>query len=195
MGIEADRHLADDSIESYILGSLRREELDEADQHLLICDACRERVGQLDGYVRAMKDASQRLAETPKRHWNFRVLLPAFIFCALLITAAAVKYGSGRRDQPAEIALYSMRGNQAEARGPSRRPLLLKPDLRGLPAAQSYAIEMVNASGSAVWRGTVFASEGTALVPPQQRGVYAARVSLPEGALLREYALELRGSD
>jgi len=93
MRIDAGRHLADDVIESYLMGSLPEDELAEAEQHLVICETCRERVVQWDSYIRAMKDASRRLAEMPKRQWNYRVLLPAFLFCALLIVAAAIHYG------------------------------------------------------------------------------------------------------
>ncbi len=93
MRIDADRHLADDVIESYLRGALPEDTLSEAEQHLLICETCRERMVQWDGYIRAMKDASRRLAEKPKRQWNYRVLLPAFLFCAFLIVAAAIRYG------------------------------------------------------------------------------------------------------
>ena len=93
MRIDADRHLADDVIESYLRGSLPEDPLAEAEQHLLICETCRERMVQWDGYMRAMKDASRRLTEKPKRQWNYRVLLPAFLLCAILIVAAAVRYG------------------------------------------------------------------------------------------------------
>src|SRR5215469_14142298 len=102
MGIDADRHLADDAIESYIMGSLEEDALDEAEQHLLICETCRERMVQWDCYIRAMKAASRHLSETPKRRWNSRVLLPAFIFCALWISTAAVKYGQANHYRPTE---------------------------------------------------------------------------------------------
>jgi hypothetical protein len=90
-----------------------------------------------------------------------------------------------------------MRGTDAQAHGPARRALLLQPDLSGLPASAAFRIEMVNNSGSIVWRGTLAALPQPAgsLVPAQPQGVYFVRVFLPAGELLREYALDLRSKD
>lgn len=91
-----------------------------------------------------------------------------------------------------------MRGTDTQVHGPSRQPLLLQPDLTGLPTSSSYHLEVVSISGAPVWRGVLPVQTHqppTALVPPQVAGAYFVRVSLPSGELLREYALELRESN
>jgi len=91
-----------------------------------------------------------------------------------------------------------MRGTDTTAHGPSRRALLLQPDLQGLPSSPSYRIQVVDAVGSPVWQGNLATDAQpppSSMIPAQARGVYFVRVSLPSGQLLREYALEVRGQD
>jgi hypothetical protein len=75
--------------------------------------------------------------------------------------------------------------------------LLLELDLTGLAASPSYRVEMVDRAGDPVWHGACdsHGATGSAAVPPQKRGSYFVRVALPSGETLREYGLELRGSD
>jgi hypothetical protein len=198
MQIDVDRHIEEATLERYSMGSLAEEAAAEVEEHLLLCEACRTRVTEADAYIRAMKRAVPELpAATERSRWNFRLLLPAFAVCVLLIAAAVVRFAPFADRSPAAIALFAMRGADATAHGPSRRVLSLQPDLNGLPAAPSYRLDVVDASGSPVWQG-VFSAQAQppgAVVPPQSRGLYFVRVSLPSGELLREYALELRGRD
>ena len=199
MQIDQKRHLEDGAIEGYAMSSLSEDAAAEVEMHLLICDTCRGRVSEGDGYVRAMKSAAQLLPAEPERsRWSFRFLAPAFTVCALavVLVGAFVIPRTGDHS-PATVQLLAMRGSAVQAQGPSRRPLVLQPDLRGLPAAPAYHIEMVDATGSLAWQGTlaVKGQTATSLVPPQPRGIYFVRISLPSGQLLREYAMELRGRD
>jgi hypothetical protein len=198
MQIDVDRHIEENTLEGYSMGSLGEEAATEVERHLLLCETCRTRVTEADAYIRAMKRAVPELpAATERPRWNFRLLLPAFAVCTLLIAAAVVRFSPPVDHSPAAIALFAMRGTDTEAHGPSRRPLLLRPDLNGLPAASSYRLDVVDASGSLAWQGVLStqAQPPGAIVPPQARGVYFVRVSLPSGELLREYAMELRGRD
>ena len=197
MQIDVDQHIEETTLESYSMGTLAEEETAELEQHLLRCEACCARVTEADSYVRAMKQAAQKLPEPEGSRWNPRLLLPAFAVCALLIAAAVVKFSPSVERLPATVALFAMRGTDTQAHGPSRQPLLLQPDLTGLAASSSYRLELVSISGAPVWQGvlSVQRQPPTALIPPQSRGIYFVRVSLPSGELLREYALELRGRD
>jgi hypothetical protein len=145
-----------------------------------------------------MKQAVPELppAREPWR-WNFRLLLPAFAVCALLIATAVVRLSPRIDQSPTAIALFAMRGADTHSQGPARRPLLLRPDLTGLPASSTYRLDVVDNSGSLKWQGvlSVDAKPPSIIVPPLSRGIYFVRVSLPSGQLLREYALELRGRD
>jgi hypothetical protein len=199
MQIDSDSHIEESTLERYSMGSLAEGDAAEVELHLLLCETCQNRVSEADAYIRAMKRAVPELpAATERRWWSFRLLVPAFAVCALLIAFAVVRFApSDAKRSPATIALFAMRGTGTQAHGPTRRPLLLQPDLNGLPAASTYRVDMVNASGSLAWQG-VLSAQGQLpgiIVPPQSRGVYFVRVSLPSGELLREYALELRGRD
>ena len=90
-----------------------------------------------------------------------------------------------------------MRGASTQNAGPSRRPLLLTLDLSGLAASHSYLVEMVDRKGDLMWRGAGNSNGASAsvTVPPQKRGTYFVRVALPSGETVREYGLELRGTD
>lgn len=198
MHIDIDHHIEETTLERYSMGSLEEEAATEVEQHLLLCEACQTRVTQADIYIRSMKRAVPELPAAPERwRWNFRLLLPAFAVCALLIAAAVVRLSPRIDQSPAAIALFAMRGTETHAQGPAARTLLLRPDVNGLPASPSYRLDLVDASGSLTWQGVLSgdAKSPGAIVPPQSRGVYFVRVSLPSGQLLREYALELRGRD
>lgn len=197
MQIELDQHIEETTLEQYSMGSLPEEAAAEVEQHLLLCESCCAKVTETDSYVRAMKRAAEELPEPEPSRWNLRLLLPAFAFCALLIVAAVVKFSPSGERAPSTVALFAMRGTDTQAHGPSRTPLILQPDLRGLPASASYRLDLVTASGAPVWQGVLPAQTQppAALIPPQPRGGYFVRLSLPSGELLREYALELRAHD
>jgi hypothetical protein len=197
MQIDVEQHIEETTLERYSMGSLAEEAAAEVEQHLLLCEACCTKATEADSYVRAMKRAAQELPAEPERfRWNLRLLLPAFAVCALLI-AAAVEFSPLFDRSPTTIALFAMRGTGIQANGPSRRSLLLEPDLNGVPASPSYRVDLIGPSGSTVWQGVLSAQKQppAALVPPQPRGLYFVRVSLPSGGVLREYKLELRGRD
>ena len=197
MPIDVDQHIEETTLEQYSMGSLDENAAAEVEQHLLLCQTCCAKVTEADSYVRAMKGAVQELPNPEPSRWNLRLLLPAFAVCALLIAAAVVKFSPSIDRSPATIALFTMRGTDTQAHGPSQRPLILQPDLTGLPAVPSYRLDIVTSFGAPVWHGVlqVQTQSPAVLVPPQPRGVYFVRVSLASGELLREYALELRGRD
>jgi hypothetical protein len=198
MQIDVQQHIEETTLERYSMGSLAEEAAVEVEQHLLVCEACCTKVTEADSYVRAMKRAAQELPAEPERlRWNLRILLPAFAACALLIAAAVVKFSPSVERAPATVALFAMRGTGTEAQGPSKQPLILQPDLTGLPPSPSYSMDLVSVDGAPVWHGVLSAQADppAALVPAQPRGNYFVRLSLPSGQLLREYALQLHGRD
>src|ERR1700676_2690893 len=90
MQIDADRHIEEDVAEGYAMRSLPRDLAALVEQHLFVCETCRDRVTDADAFVRAMKSATPRLGvKAAKSHWNFGLLLPFFAVCALLITGLA----------------------------------------------------------------------------------------------------------
>jgi hypothetical protein len=191
MHIHDVRHLEDSAVESYAMRSLPDPSAAEVEQHLLICQDCRDRVAETDAYFRAIRMAARRLQAEPEPARFSLKLFPAFAFCALTLAMAGIFVALPRRLQtPALIALTLVRGWSVEARGPANRPLSLRPDLEGLSSAPAYRMELLDQTGRTVWRGTAAPGEG-AQVPAQQPGIYFARIYAATGELQREFALEL----
>jgi hypothetical protein len=199
-----NQHVGEADLESYSMHALLREECARVEEHLLICETCRGRLVEADDYVAAMKDAARDLprqqpSPDPWRwRWRWPSLVPAFAVVAVIAVAVvALPLTRHATSAPFAVSLQTMRGPQARAQAPSRRPLALQLDLTGLPPSSSYRIEMVDQSGDRVWQGAIDNALAAASVtaPPQKRGMYFVRVALPSGETLREYALEIRGTD
>lgn len=175
------------------------EELPRWEEHLLICDSCRSAVSECDAYVAAMRSAAAELRLTPRqrerRRWAFfPVLAPAAAALALLAVFAVVfPPRAGRAPAAFAVQLAATRGPGLGDRAPARTPLLLQPDLTGLPALPSYGLQVVDSAGKPVWQGSLAASAAArgVSIPPLARGVYFARISSPQGELYREYGLEV----
>lgn len=183
-----DRHLGDDEVERYSMGTMSEEELAPFEEHLLICGACRERVEKDDQFVRGVQRAAPaaRAAQVqPPRRMVQPVWLAAAA-CVLLASVVWVRNGAIIRE-PQTVRLEAMRGFGAKAAADT--PLLLQPDLRGLPSYPKYRLEVVNEIG-----GRVFETEmqTQATVPGVPKGVYFVRVYAPSGEVLREYAVDTR---
>jgi hypothetical protein len=195
-------HIGEDDLESYSMRALANEAVVRVELHLLICETCRERLMAAEEAIAIIRDAARELPRRERirerQRWSFPRLIPAFAALAFL-AIAAVTLPLVRRGPPAApfaVTLQTMRG-PASRTAPSRRPLLLGLDLTGLAASPSYRVEVVDRSGDRVWHGTFNGSGAIASVaiPPQKRGTYFVRVALPSGETLREYGLEIRGTD
>ena len=55
--MNSDNHADEDSLERYSLGRFREDGADPLEEHLLTCQACRDRLGHLDRYHRAIRSA------------------------------------------------------------------------------------------------------------------------------------------
>jgi hypothetical protein len=195
-------HIRAEDLESYSMSALPEESVVRVEQHLLICDACRQHLLEAEEYmatIRAAAGGLSRQERAAKRwRWSFPRLIPAFAVLACL-AIAAVRLPLVHRGvvPPLTVNLQTMRGPANQATAPSRRPLLLQLDLTGLAASPSYRIEIVDQSGNRVWQGAFksLGASGSVAIPAQERGSYFVRVALPSGETLREYELQLRGTD
>lgn len=185
-----NRHPRAEDIEKYSLGELPDESMDSFEEHLLLCASCRDQVQEHDEFVRSMQLAGNQIrssatAGQPEgwaRHWGL-VLAAA----SLIATAVIFAWMRGSARTEFAVNLSAMRGISAAATAPANTPLALHPDLTGLPAAASYRMEVVDASGRAVWRG----SSGGGTLPARRTGMYFVRIYSPRSELLREYGLEV----
>jgi hypothetical protein len=190
-----DSHASDDTLERYADCSLPESDTAAIEEHLLVCAGCRDKLGELDSYVNAMKGASrkvrrqERLAARP-------VFRPAWALTAVLAAAAvifAVRLPS-RATPPYAVALAAVRGADGiGVRVPAGRPLLLTLDLTGLAAPAGCGLDIVDAQGRSVWHAQVTPRNGKLTVASSHRfapGRYYVRLYSPSGELLREYGLE-----
>jgi|HubBroStandDraft_4_1064222.scaffolds.fasta_scaffold454234_2 predicted anti-sigma-YlaC factor YlaD len=198
-----NRHVKETDLESYSMHALSPEASARVEEHLLICETCRGRLMEADEYTAAMKDAARHLprqepaAEPSRWRWRWPRLILAVAAVALIgIGVVALPPARHATSAPFAVSLQTMRGPQ-HSQAPSRRPLALQLDLTGLAASPAYRIEMVDQSGHRVWQGTIVnpVAAASITVPPQKRGMYFVRVALPSGEALREYGLEIRGTD
>lgn len=66
MGDIGTRHMNAAEIEKYSLGDFPVEEAAGFDEHLLICELCRQSVEASDAYVAAMRGAARQIRQTGK---------------------------------------------------------------------------------------------------------------------------------
>jgi anti-sigma factor RsiW len=57
MGSHDDQHPDDESLESYLLSSLDQHKAKQIEEHLLVCQLCRQNVIELKEYIQAMRKA------------------------------------------------------------------------------------------------------------------------------------------
>jgi anti-sigma-K factor RskA len=70
MASRVDRHLDEEAAEQYSLSNLSARKVAEIEEHLLICEPCRQAVAASDAYVAAMRKAAAQLRQDeqkPKR--------------------------------------------------------------------------------------------------------------------------------
>lgn len=197
-GIMRDIHCHADAedLESYSMGASSVEETARIEEHLLICEDCRDRLQQSEGFLNSMQVAARQWRRDEKvlerRAWKIPAWLPVLAAaCALVLVVVAVR--AVRSTGPAvAVSLTALRGNGAGSIGPAGRQLSLQPDLTGLADVPDYRLEIVDQTGRPVRLAALPRTPGAVAVPGLGAGQYFVRLYLPAGNLLREYGLEIR---
>ena len=185
---KATGHLRPQDIEQFSMGDISETRLALLEEHLLLCELCRNRVVESDRLVNSMQRAARRIRQeeaVPLGSWHLKGWVPLAALAA--IVAGALLFGwSYLAPKPAfAVRLTATRGADLLAHAPPGTPLALLPDLTGLPASSSYSLEIVDAAGRRIWRGTLPAGQ----TPPQRAGTYFVRIYSASGEVLREYGL------
>lgn len=211
-------HESDDQLELYALDRLSETEVIRIEEHLVVCEACRERLEQTAAFAFAMRDVLKQhpelLHESPPSGWlNWLGLnrvnagtrqfqwKPALAMAAMLTIAVATGiYFSNTRASlalvsqvpVASLQLMSLRGEIQTM--PAARELELT--LTDAPAAGApFRMEMVDAAGAAQWTGIpqITATGLTArIAKPFPPGAYFVRLygGSPR-TLLHEYGFRV----
>ena len=198
-----NRHPDESELEKYSMGCLPEGEVGSLEEHLLLCEQCRQRLQETDSYTASMRGAAaefrnrQRLEPVkPQRlRWAWLRLLPAV--AALAVLVVVLGWWSNSSDlagPPFAISLEATRGTGDIPWAPADTWLLVRLDLAGLPDLPSYSLEMVDETGGTVWHGAAPARDARAEVriPQTKAGTYFIRVYSPAGELLREFGLKTR---
>ncbi len=126
------------------------------EEHLLICETCRERLEEADVYTAAMRGAAQSLrmdvpsrARQPARPWFPLWGDAVAVGLALLVVALALGPWRGAKRsvaEPVAVLLETTRDSRTQI-APESRPLLLTADLTQLASYPAYRLEVVDAAG------------------------------------------------
>jgi anti-sigma factor RsiW len=202
-------HASEEALERFCLGSASATELEGIESHLLVCTACQDRLRETERYVRTMQQATaqavaDQLARQARwrqlREWVFRSLPATAIAAAValaLVWGFAPSIGPAPGATPVAVALDLARGDESpRAHAPALRPLLLKLDLKGVAALDSYQVRIVDARGGGVLDATAKPDHERLSVPGAirlGRGTYWVRLYDPSDPQtpLREYGLAL----
>jgi len=197
MKLGASRHINEEEIEQYSLGTVPAEQLASLEEHLLACEACQSRVQKSDEFLAAMRGAGdeyRRNAVFSRRRFGMR-LTPIMAGTAAMFLAAVGWEVSQRGGvTPYRVELEATRGGSETVvpKAPAGRSLEVKLDVATVPAAAVYRVEVVDDSGRAVWQGQASAQNYrlTVSLPRLRAGDYFIRVYDLAGKLLREFGLE-----
>jgi hypothetical protein len=195
-----NRHVEEDEFERYSMGAATEPESEQIEQHLLVCQACRNRLQEGEIFIQAMRGAAvdlQHEQPQPRRSFWLRPF-PAFataVLALLMVFAGVRLFWNPTTQTPVAVALHATRGTGIEAHVPAGQPLVLKLDVATLEARPSYRVEIVDQGGRQVWSGTAARKDSTLSVGNSglRAGIYFVRVFTAEDRLLREYGLEVRG--
>jgi len=197
MGLNLNGHVEEEELERYSARALSEARAEQVEEHLLVCEACRVRLDEVESFARGVAAAGRKLREerSPKVWLGMRphtvMALAASIVLAAGLVAVQRAWVPRPEAAPLAVVLQASRGAGGAAQAPAGIRLALQPDLSGIPASGRYFLEIVDTAGTALWQGTIAAQAPRAVTPPRSPGTYFVRVYSPSHELLREFGLEV----
>lgn len=199
-GLQPDLHAhgSDEQLELYVLGRLPESQTALLEEHLMVCDSCRDNLNGISEFVLGMRQAVNQKPEALLSHLASFFRRPAVSMAltfALFVILMAVL--SPRRTQippNAALQLTATRGTMPLTI-PARSLILRFTD----PPAQGgpFRVEVFNAAGNGLWTG--FVSTGRSGIEvnmttaqPLAPGDYFVRFYSADGKTLREYGFRVR---
>lgn len=195
LGMTATLHQSDERLELYALGRLPDSDSTLLEEHLLVCELCRESLDQVEAYALAMRSA---VAGEPvgavadswfRGFFQFKTLLFAGGFAAAVLLAVLYLHPRPNVAPLASLELTAMRGSMVSIK-PARETDILLADA---PAQLSTPVQMVDASGGTVWNGIPDSPSHTIRVVKELApGSYFVRLFNSNGVLLHEYGFQVQ---
>ncbi|HKD07420.1 MAG TPA: hypothetical protein VKB79_16075 [Bryobacteraceae bacterium] len=171
----------DDQLELYTLGRLPASETERIEEHLLICDCCRDRLDEIAAFAFSAREALKEMPPEPRASsWRGLFRLPDVglwrpglaIACAFAVLTLAAGMYRVRRGGPlapvTALQLAAVRAEGIPVVAPSR---VL--DIHLVDARDASRVIIVNDRGSIVWSG------GTTHAPADTNA--RVQTALPEG--------------
>jgi hypothetical protein len=200
LSVDLNFHGTDDQFEGYLLGRMSDLDIPVFEEHLMLCSVCRERLDSTEHFVLGMREALPVLANSvsPQSDWFAWLRRPAFSMAVALIAIAGViavfSMGRTKFAPVAMLELTAIRG-EIPVSAPARELDLTLSDApqQGGP----FKVEVVDATGLAVWNGVSGTGPAGVQVKAQQRfgpGQYFVRLYAPSGQLLHEYGFRIRAA-
>ena len=195
MSFVDDCHATDDQFERYSMGRLAGLELEQFEEHLLVCTACQTRLAAEDAFTQGMRSAAQASESQPvaPRRIHPKLLWGLGLATAALLAVMAVPPLLTHRPavQPALVVLQANRGSESSITA-ARTAITLALDLTDLRPFPGYRIEVVDQTGRQVFASQAAPANNSLRVTLSDglsRGTYFVRLYSPARELLREYAL------
>jgi hypothetical protein len=203
--------LTETEVEDFVFDRLEPGVQGAVEEHLLVCEGCRQRVEEEQEFAQALKD-STRLDAAGDGHfepsdddsgmpapWRRPAIWLAAIAAVLILAVYVVKPGRSTPPEDADVTLRALRGAlAAEGAAQVNQRLILHIERAGLPDLPAYRLALVNLDGkslrSAILSGGEIHREELVwrLGETLPAGSYWVRVSDGGGAPLRECALTVR---
>lgn len=190
-------HIPEDTLEEYALGRVPESQSSPIEEHLLVCESCQKRLGDIDEYILLMKHATSQphsvgspASKTePWRSKRVRYIVGGTIAAGL---AAAIFLPQSGALPPAEkVDLVAMRGAEM-THIHAGRPVDFHIELPDLLDG-TYRIDVVDSGGRVVWSGPGSARGKELRVREPKAlkaGVYWVRLFAAGGDEVREFGLE-----
>jgi anti-sigma factor RsiW len=197
-------HPSEDELEEFVFGRLDGAALDDLEEHLLICEACRRRLTETENFVASTRAAARKMLgappPTPKPR---RFSAPALALAGVLGISLLVAYFTilPRFRSPQTVTLVAERSG-TPGQASSGRPLDLRLDAEGLGSAPGAGgsevrwLEIVNSQGARLHSAAVTATQGLVVYrsPALPRGqtwirLYAQPSPSAQTPPLREFNL------
>lgn len=179
-------HVDEELLELYAMKKLTESELEPVEEHLLICEACQDRLTETENYIRTFRAAAEKLMHEPApetmwSRWKRMFSMPRFAVVPALAGALAIAIFLGMPRSNPELQTAELRALRADSTVTveAGRPVQLKLGAEGLNPQKQFRAELVSTSGATIWSGGTAWSSGwlTATVDKKlQQGKYWVRL-------------------